>query len=83
MEVTAERSVEIGENIKQLIKAMNGFSEEELVAIIKAGEHKAAFDPLLDPARYHMEGDGDRQAQTFLNSLLLFKRDVKGIGNCK
>lgn len=83
MEITIERSKEIGKSLKQMIEAMNSFSEDEIKTVIGAEEREETVGPLLHPTKYIGEADGNRQTKSFLQALLLFKSSVKGIGNCK
>ncbi len=83
MELTEERGKEIGKNVVQLIEAMNGFTEEELKAIIETGQREDSIGPIIDPTRYRAESNAIRSTQIFLKFLLQFKREIKGLGNCR
>ncbi len=83
MELTESRSNEIAESLKKLIEAMNSFSEDELKAVIYVGQREDALGPITDPTKYRAESEAIRGTQIFLRSLLQFKREVKGLGNCR
>ena len=82
-ELTMERSIQIGEGFKLLIEALNSFTEEELQELIHQANLKETMDPFIDPTRYRLEAESIHLSKKFLQALLDFKGEVKGIGNCK
>ena len=81
MKITGERSKEIANGLKMIVEACNSFTEEELSELLRIGDMKHELDPMLNPTRYRLEGEGISQTQKVLRALITFKREVKGIGN--
>lgn len=79
------KAEEIGEHIRGMIVNVNAIKEEDLKELLGVGSREAALGPLVDPTLWQ---DGDmvevnNQTRRVLRALLVFKKEVKGIGDFK
>ncbi len=73
---------EIGESMKDIIRAMNSISIEELDEVLGAGHREEALGPMLDSTAYQRGMfEANRQTKKVLEAIRNFKVEVSGIGN--
>jgi len=75
--------VEVGNDIKHVVTAMNSLSIEELDEVLLDISGDEGLGPLLDPTLWGHGGmfEASRQTRKVIRAIRVFKVEVSGIGN--
>ena len=75
-------SEEVGDSIKDIVKAMNSVSVKELDSILESISVDEAMGPILDPTTWQYgRYEAANQTRTVIQAIRQFKIEVSGIGN--